>query len=220
MSRVVVYTCVFGHTDPLHEPMNISGARFVCFTDRNIGSKNWEIVRVENVEAPTRLSRTYKLTPHKLFPDAEISLWMDASFSLRIPIDDAIASHPETIIRFKHKDRSRIKDEAAEIARIGKAKPEPTFAQLATYQAEGFDTDQNPMQELSCNGVLMRRHTPEIAALNDLWLEQLNRHTLRDQMSLDYCLWKLGINAGFWPGTHDNCPHFKHKHYKRPVLDF
>lgn len=220
MSRIVVYTCVFGHTDPLHEPAIIGNARFVCFTDRNINSKNWEMVRIETAEAPTRLSRTYKLTPHLLFPDAEISLWMDASFSLRTSILDVIDSHPEKIVRFSHKDRTRIKDEAQEIARIGKARPEPTFAQLAQYQSEGFDTDDNPMQELSCNGVVMRRHLPEIAALNELWLEQLNKHTLRDQMSLDYCMWRLGITPGRWPGTHTDCPHFKYKHYRRPVSDF
>jgi len=218
--NLIVYTAAFGNTDPLQEPETTAGARFVCFTDQPLTSKQWEIVRMPRQEAPTRASRVLKLNPHRLFPGADASLWMDACFSLRTPVEQLLAQYPESITAFLHRDRSRIVDEAHEIARIGKAKPVAVFRQLATYQAAGFDTAENPMRALSCNGVILRRHTPEIAALNEAWTREIEQHTLRDQMSLDYVAWRQGVTIGRWPGTHATCPHFEHRYFKRPVNDF
>jgi hypothetical protein len=217
---IVVYTACFGNTDPLHEPQVVGGARFVCFTDQDVASTRWEIRRLPPVQAPTRESRIHKLASHLLFPEADVTIWMDCCFELLTPPEDIVAAYPGEITVFRHRDRTRIQDEAAEIIRLHKALPEATRAQLAAYQSEGFDTDAAPMSELSCNGVVMRRNTPAVAALNELWLQQIRQHTLRDQMSLDYCLWKLGMKPGRWPGPHDACPHFRHQHYKRPVNDY
>lgn len=218
--ELIVYTAAFGNTDPLQEPETTAGARFVCFTDQPFKSKRWEIVRMPTQEAPTRASRVLKLNPHRLFTGADASLWMDACFSLRTPFSDLLAQYPHEIITFRHRDRQRIVDEAHEIARIGKAKPITVFRQLATYQSEGFDTANNRMAELSCNGVVMRRHTPRVAALNEAWTREIEQHTLRDQMSLDYVAWKLGLKLGRWPGTHAENPHFGYRYFKRPVNDF
>lgn len=218
--EIVVYTAHFGNTDPLHEPGNFPGARFVCFTDHEVKSDQWEVRRLPPVVKPTRASRIHKLSSHLLFPTADVTIWMDCCFELLTPPQELVELYRDDITVFRHRDRTRIKDEAAEIIRLRKALPEVTRDQLAAYQSEGFDTDAAPMTELSCNGVVMRRNTPAISALNELWLRQIRQHTLRDQMSLDYCLWKLGMAPARWPGTHDTCPHFRHQHYKRPVNDF
>lgn len=218
--ELIVYTAVFGNTDPLHEPETTAGARFVCFTDQPLKSKHWQIVQMEQQGAPTRASRVLKLNPHVLFPEAAASLWMDANFELRTPLPDLLAQYPQEIVTFRHRDRQRIVDEAHEIARIGKAKAITVFRQLATYQSEGFDTANSRMSELSCNGVVLRRHTPAVAALNEAWTREIEMHTLRDQMSLDYVAWRQGMKIDRWPGTHDACPHFRHTHYRRPVNDF
>lgn len=217
---LIVYTAVFGNTDPLQEPEATSGARFVCFTDQPLKSKRWEIVRMRSQDRPTRVARTLKLNPHHLFPGADASLWMDACFILRTPVADLMAQHPEDVVTFRHKDRRRIVDEAHEIARLGKAKAITVFRQLATYQQAGFDTAQNQMQELSCNGVVLRRHNERAAAFNEAWTREIEQHTLRDQMSADFVAWQQGMKLGRWPGTHDANPHFGHRFFRRPVNDF
>jgi hypothetical protein len=215
---VIVYTCVFGHTDPLHEPVVTGSARFVCFTDQPIKSRRWEIVRVDPQNAPTRASRMMKARSHAAFPDAEWTLWMDANFSMEVD-PESLKPHGE-FVRFIHRDRARITDEAQEIVRLGKAKPDAIARQLAEYRAAGFDTDANPMHELSCNGVILRRHTPEVVALNEAWAAEISRHTLRDQMSLDYCAWRQGYTLAAWPGNHKVNPYFRITTYKRPTNDF
>lgn len=218
MSDLTVFTCVFGNTDPLHEPLARGDARFVCFTDQSIRSKSWEIVRIPKQDHPTRAARTMKALSHVSVPDSEWSLWMDANFTL--------AADPEALkaagdfVNFTHRDRSRITDEVAEIVRLGKAKPWASYRQIAEYHAAGFDTEESPQTVLSCNGVILRRHTEAVKAVNEAWAEEINRHTLRDQMSLDYVCWRLGFQLSKWPGSHDRNPHFRYTHYKRPVNDY
>ena len=219
--RLIVYTTVLGDTDPLHEPAVDCDAEFVCFTDRPLAAgSRWRAVPIDAAGAPTRVSRTLKLNPHRLFPGAATTLWIDACFTLRTDPRQLLDQHGEDMVTFRHRDRTRITDEAHEIARLGKARPIDVYRQLAAYQAEGFDTPAAPMRELSCNGVLLRRQTPRVAALCDLWTQQIERYTLRDQMSLDYCAWRLGLQLGRWPGTHDRNPHFDFRFYRRPVNDF
>lgn len=215
---MIVYTTVFGRTDPLHEPMAKGDARFICFTDQPIESKGWEIVRVERKDAPTRSSRMMKALSHRYFPDEEWVLWMDANFTLMVD-PELLKVHGE-FVNFVHRDRRRISDEWREIARLGKAKPETLQAQLAAYQADGFDTDAHPMTVLSCNGVILRRQTQMVRAINDAWAEEMERFTLRDQMCLDYVCWKHGYSLGKWPGFHNENPYFRFTHYKRPTNDF
>ena len=81
---MIVYTTVFGKTDPLHEPRCKSGWRFVCFTDQNITARRWEVVRVPTLERPARECRRLKLLPHLTFPQASISLWIDCCFTLLV----------------------------------------------------------------------------------------------------------------------------------------
>lgn len=214
---ITVFTTVFGNTDPLHEPVRAGNARFVCFTDQPIKSKRWEIVTLPKQAAPTRASRMMKALSHETV-DTEWSLWIDANFTLLVD-PERLLGHGE-FVNFKHRDRTRISDEANEIIRIGKALPEETMRQLHAYRADGFDTDEAPQRELSCNGVILRRHTPQVIALNEAWAGEIERHTLRDQMSLDYCAWRQGFELSRWPGTHDRNPYFKHKFYRRPVNDY
>lgn len=170
------------------------------------------------METPNRESRVAKALPP--FPgDITAWLWIDANFVLKIDPWEIYAKHPEPIVNFEHRDRKRIKDEAEEIIRLGKALPATTRRQLAAYQAEGFDTDDNPMTSLSNNGVLFRRNTPEVRKFNRLLLKQLRTYTLRDQMAVDYCAWKLGIRIGKFPGNFKNNHIADYHHFERPVND-
>lgn len=217
-SDLTVYTTVFGYTDPLHEPIVTGGARFVCFTDQPIRSKRWEIVSLPPQAAPTRSARAMKTLSHVTLPEADWTLWMDANFTLRVDPND-LKRHGE-FVTFRHRDRTRISAEAEAIVRLGKAKPDAIARQLAEYQAAGFDTDAMPQLELSCNGCILRRHTPAVRALNEAWADEIDRHTLRDQMSLDYTAWKLGLSLARWPGVHNSNPYFKFTPFKRPTNDF
>lgn len=217
MGDLTVFTTVFGRTDPLHEPKVTGNARFVCFTDQPLTSRHWEIVRVPRQEAPTRASRMMKTLSHQTV-QTEWSLWIDANFTLLVDPEELKAQGE--FVNFVHPDRRRITDEAAAIVRLSKAKPEAIWPQLAEYHAAGFDTDDNPQRVLSCNGVILRRHTDAVIAVNEAWAAEIERHTLRDQMSLDFVCWRQGLTLSKWPGSHRDNPFFKFTHFKRPTNDF
>ena len=211
----VVYTTVFGNTDPLHEPQCKTNARFICFTDQDIKSKHWEIVKVSPTDKPATESRRYKCLPHLLFGD-EITIWVDACLDCFFKPDDLIKKYQGIITNFNHPDRTRITQEAEAIIKAKKAPEADIRKQLVCYQSEGFDTEANPMKSLSNNGFILRRNCKE---LNELWWSEVKKHTRRDQMSLDYCAWKLGVTIDRFKGNIRKNPYVRYNHYNRPVND-
>jgi hypothetical protein len=198
---IVVYTTVFGPTDPLHEPRKPDGFRFVCFTDRPLKSRHWEIVQVPATDAPARECRKLKQLSHVTFPEADATLWLDAAFELLVSPAKVAALATADMVGFKHPDRTRISQEAPAIARAGKGLEGPTMAQLETYQAAGWDTDDNPQRHITNGGFLFRRHTPAVQRFNEAWHREVQTRTLRDQMSIDYCAWREGVAIGHYPGN-------------------
>lgn len=217
---LVVYTTLLGNTKPLHEPSATSAARFVCFTDQQITSDRWEIVRLPPSSVPSRDCRRLKQLSHAVFPEADATLWMDSNFSLKVDPLALLDKHPHPVTTFRHPHRNRISDEAKVIVSHGKAAAAAIAAQLAAYQAEGFDTDACPQQAISAGGFVLRMHTEAVKRFNDTWHHEVQSRCLRDQMSIDYAAWKSGVRILHLPGSHleNDFAHFTR--YKRAAVDF
>jgi len=203
---VIVYTAVFGKTDPLQIPTVRGECEYRCYTDQDITSDFWEIIRVEKKEEPARASRILKAHPGFEVPH----LWIDANFILRVDPIEILDAHPEELVNFNHRDRVRITDEAKEIVRLRKSPQDDVLRQLLAYKAEGFDVDNNPMRSLSCNGMNLKRPTERVRAFSSLLARQLGMYSDRDQMAWDYCVWKTGAVLGKFPGTFDNNPYTRY----------
>lgn len=197
---MIVYTTVIGNTDELKEPLNPSGVRFVCFADRDIESRHWEIIRVEPTNTPNRQHHEIKQLSHECL-DCDVSLWIDAAFVLRVDPCEVMRAATRSITGFKHPDRTRISQEAHAIVKAGKGLEAQTFAQLNQYRADGWDTDKNPQQYITNGGFLLRFHTPEVIRFNEYWHNEVQTKTLRDQMSIDYSAHKTGVQIGHFRGT-------------------
>ena len=203
---MIVYTAVFGNTDPLQSPTVRGECEYRCYTDQDIFSDFWDIIRVEQQEEPARASRILKADPGFEVPH----LWIDCNFVLRCDPRKILAAHPEELVNFNHRDRARIKDEAKEIARLKKAPEDIVMRQLHDYQAQGFDTDSAPMLSLSCNGMNLKRPTRRVMDFSRLLARQLRLYSDRDQMAWDYCAWMTGAQQGRFPGTFDNNPYTRY----------
>ena len=218
---MIVYTTVFGDTDPLREPKRPGTARWVCFTDRPLKSSVWEIVQVPPSSTPKRECRKLKQPSHLVFPDAEITLWVDAQMELLVSPDELAARYGGELTGFRHHKRCRIKDEAPAIIAAGKGKADAIYAQLAAYQADGWDTDANPQRAITNGGFLLRRHTDRVKRFNELWHHEVQTRTLRDQMSIDYCAAKAGLPIKYFPGNMVQNPIARRNHYpSKPTNDF
>lgn len=219
--NLVVYTCVFGDTDPLRDPVRPGRTRFVCFTDQAVRSKVWEVVRLPAQVAPKRACRAYKQPSHLVFPDAVATLWIDAQIQLLADPLDLLRRFTGEFTGFRHHKRQRITEEAEAIIAAGKGKADAIHAQLAAYKADGWDTDAGPQQAITNGGFMLRRHTERVRRFNEMWHHEVQTRTLRDQMSLDYCAANAGLRIDYFPGTVNRSAFGRRHHYgSKPTNDF
>lgn len=149
-----------------------------------------------------RRAKWFKLHPHRLFPDHELSIWIDGSVSVRAPIDEWIAQLDTPWAVFPHRGRSCILEEAAACGALCKDEPVRMFRQIARYFVEGYPRHHG----LSENTVIVRRHADAaVIALAERWWREILHGSSRDQLSFDYCCWKEGFRYQRLPGSvYDN----------------
>ena len=216
--KLTVYTSVFGDTDPLHDSMIRSEAKFVCLTDNpKLTSKFWQVVNIGKLEKPNRHSRTVKAMSH-VYTDTEWSLWIDCNFTLKV--DPLRLLTLGEFVNFSHPMRDNLLDEAKEIIRLNKAKADTVERQLSAYEKDGFPIRTKLPYGMSNNGVVLRRHTDKVCRVNEEWKRQHDLYTLRDQLCVDYVLWKHHMKPHRFIGSYLGNPYFVYHRSRRPVTDF
>ena len=156
---------------------------------------------------PRLRARRHKLLPHQLFPKADYSLWMDGCLQLledpRNLVEKYLRYHD--ICLFDHMQRNCIYQEAEACRRLRKDNAEVLRKLVLRYRAEGYPEHRG----LAETTAVLRRHSEDVRKLNEEWWEELRNHSIRDQMSFDYVMWKLGMEYMTFEGTRTNSPHFK-----------
>lgn len=186
---IVVYTAIFGGSDSLK--IAPEADRCVCYTDGNLAGGGWEIVRVPVPVKPRSAARTLKMTPHEIYPEADGWLWVDGSIEIRDFEALMAAVGDAEIACLPHPDRSTCYAEGETVIRLKIAADrgkEQVREALAKYRAEGFSP-----KSLSTTGLFYRRNTPRVVKFNRLWHEELNAYGTNDQVHVDYCAWKVGV---------------------------
>ena len=241
MGRKVVYTAIFGSYDNLLEPKYIpEGWDFVCFTDTDLKSDVWKVVKVPAVyNDPTRNARRYKLLPHKWFPEYDVSIWIDGNFGIQGDVNKAVEVYlaNNNMAIFDHTkvwdNRDCIYQEAQAIFYLGqknkgsyKDDPDVIKVQMEKYIAEGYPANNG----LIVSGILFRRHNKQdVIDTMNLWWEEVKYNSKRDQLSFNYAAWRTGIQL-YWldhdirentyffhPGKH---PRNKKSNYAPISLDY
>ncbi|KAH6756552.1 DNA-directed RNA polymerase subunit beta [Perilla frutescens var. hirtella] len=217
--KVVVSTCAFGGGDDLYQPIGMSenSLRKVCYvafwdeitlaTQEAEGNKvdgslfigKWRIIIVRDL--PFRDQRLNgkipKMLPHRLFPNARYSIWVDSKSQFRrdpLGVLEALLwrSNHELGIS-EHGARSSVYDEAKAVVKKNKATPEEVEVQMAQYHHDGLPEDKrfNGKKALAEASIIVREHTPVTNLFMCLWFNEVVRFTSRDQLSFPYILWRL-----------------------------
>ena len=195
INNKIVYTAIFADKDNVKQICKSENCDYVLFTDDpELDSDIFRVVFCDvNYQDPTRQARYYKVLAHRLFPDYDYSLWVDASMRIEgIDInrlfDRYLKSHD--IALHEHPARNCIYDEARECIKRNKDNPATINQQLETYRDHGYPPDNG----LVSTGILFRRHTDEIAQLNEFWWNEIEKHSRRDQLSFNYVARKNDID--------------------------
>jgi hypothetical protein len=160
---------------------------------------------------PTREARRYKILSHQ-FTD-EWSLWVDSSVILKKPVEEIIKKYQDKdLVVFKSRYTNCVYQEAGIIKELKLDNPELIDRQMEKYKKAGLPEEIG----LSTTTCVFRRHTKKIIEFNNMWWAELSAFSKRDQLSIDYCLWTLGITPNYFDGTLFDSPDFTYtEHIKR-----
>jgi hypothetical protein len=212
--NVVVYTASIGTAETPPAPRVIDAkTRYVCITDRPLALTGWERMSVGAGGNPRRTARRVKALSHRLFPTADVAIWIDASFELQVLPHVLVNDMMTTgcvLAGLRHPDRRRITEEAQVVSEQRMAKADDVARQLSTYQHDKFDTPNAPQGVLTTTGLLVRTHTPRVKEFNERWWHEMKAHTLRDQLSIDYCAFKLELSIGYLFGHYRSNPYARY----------
>jgi hypothetical protein len=223
--KIVVYTAIFGVIDPLWSPFPAAlDVEHVCFTDRARTNRGlwthqltedwpemldgsggmrplrqaWDVRVIKPRFGHRKQARHCKTMVHEYLPDADVTVWLDGNVRLMVPVKWAVRRWlgEADFATFDHPDRRCLYEEAAFCIRRGKGNKGRLQAQVAAYRDAGMPTRWS-LPETKC---VIRRNTPEMAELNEAWWAEIRQRSLRDQVSLPYVCWKLGLKWKPIPG--------------------
>lgn len=216
--KIVVYTAIFSEQAEQYDvlrPVTVrSSAEFLAFTDTDIEVEGWSVLKRGTFLQPRRAARWHKCLPHVvLSSEVDYSVWMDGSLGLRVSpeqlIDEWMGKHD--IVSFAHPVRDCAYDEAGAVIKKAKAPAWAVLAQMEQYKKDGFPRHMGLLG--TC--LVIRKHTYQMKQFNQLWWEQIDRHTVRDQLSVNYCLWRLGLECYAIPERAWRHPYFSFVQHQR-----
>lgn len=191
--KLVVYTANIGDYDELEDPQFIDpNIEYVCFTDDvDFKSDIWQVRllnRDEIGENPLKV-RELKFFPHKLFPEYDMSIWLDSKYVIKGDIREYVAKYYQgnKLLFFPHYSRDCIYEEAIRCIQLQKGDPAIIEQQITHYRNQGYP-EHNGMCEGAC---IVREHNDiRLQELMEAWWLEVNRFSRRDQISLPYVMWK------------------------------
>ena len=187
--NTIIYTCIIGGYDTLQEITTKHQA--ICFTDTDIKSATWEIVKIK---LEPKIFRKVKICPHLFLPKHDRNVWIDGNC-----VFDDIDKIIEPMNGFnilKHWKRNCVYAEAVRCIETGKDKEEIIMKQINKYYHENYPFN-NGMVESS---VMVRDNTEVNKKFGKLWWSQVRRYSVRDQISFNYVAWKTGLHyKTFYP---------------------
>jgi hypothetical protein len=222
--RIAVYTSIFGGYDELHEnQFQMEGVDYTCFTDRDIESKTWKIVKSTPIyNDPNRNAKKYKILPHRYLKDYDWSVWVDGNIKVISDIRGLCAGDPYKV--YDHMQvfdkRDCIYDEAQAILNFGKINSEKTpdrgiknwkdnpkliVDQMNRYISEGYPKQNG----LATNPIIIRNHHDFNVIKNmEDWWNEIKYNSKRDQLSFNYIAWKNNFNFVYLQGDSRNNEYF------------
>ena len=145
---------------------------------------------------PVAISRDPKLRPHKYFPKALETLYIDATREVAQPLQNFETSllgplqAPVEWCSKHHTKRDCIYQEL-EAPRVKRLVPDATRQFLRTfYKSENFPEHYG----LPENPIIYRKNTYKVQLVGELWWAMMHLQAAwRDQIFLPYVMWKLGL---------------------------
>jgi len=196
---IVVYSAIFGGVDTPWAAPKIPGVDFVLFTDdATLRAPGWRtVVFSPAFDDPRKSAKIFKVLPHRYLAPYRVSVWVDGTCCPRRDPRPWIASVLKSgIATFAHPERNCIYDEARICIERGFER-DVIEAQVARYREAGYPAHHG----LNTCTIIAREHNAShIAAAMEEWWQEIERGSIRDQLSFNYVLWRRGLVSDLIPG--------------------
>jgi len=142
---------------------------------------------------PTRHNRKLKILYHRYLPAHDFSIYIDSNILIKCNLNLFVIKRifKKRVTVVKHRERKTVEQEAKEVIRLKRDAEDVVSKQMNLYNNEGF-TDVYLLTE---NGLILRPGSEKsIIKLMEMWWDQVRNHSKRDQLSFNYCRWKLNFD--------------------------
>ena len=183
---MIVYTCITNDYDNLKEPRVITpGWEYICYSDAQQKSDVWETIITDRPQREVKiLGNDYN----------ERVLYVDGSIQIIGDLDKFLMAIGKTFSLWRHPVRDCIFQEAEAVIEIKGLNKEVVYRQMLKYN------DMPRHWGLGQTGVLYRDFGDEdVQRLSIRWWNEVRDGVTRDQLSLTWCAWKLGMRPHFVP---------------------
>ncbi len=194
IKKVPVFTAITGgYEKPIVHEVLDPWAEYVLFSDTTVSDPGCWLVQELGREAndPLTSARLTKASADRFFKDSEFAIWIDANVLIRnslgyyLGLATKNSSFP--IFGIPHPVRNCAYAESIAVIAAGKGAEEAVRRQMNRYRDEGFPANHGLIET---NFMIFNLHHPKIGAVLEDWRSELRNETRRDQLSLNYVLWK------------------------------
>lgn len=193
-NKTVVYTALTGGYDqPVrHEHLN-PNYDYVIFSDLPLNNNGFWDVRPIDFWHPdgVRMARRIKTSPHIYLKEYETAIWIDANVVIRKDIkkyvDKLKNQHSVAIAGIPHPHRKCAYKEAQIVVDSNKDISGRVDRQMRTYESFKFPKEHDLIES---NFLVIDLKNKITAQLMSDWWSQINKYSHRDQLSLNFVLWK------------------------------
>ncbi|MBR1756220.1 MAG: BNR-4 repeat-containing protein [Alphaproteobacteria bacterium] len=195
-NKIVIYTALVNHYDSIKIPQILHpNIDYICFTNQPIKDTGvWQIMACPWLDADsTRTARYIKTHPHYLLPEYEIAIWLDSNLLICgdiFPYIEKFLTSDCAVGAVWHPQRQNIYQEVKACDELKKDNADIMYAQVEIYRQEGFE--HNDLIE--SNFMMFKLTNPKVPFFLNMWWSQIESFSRRDQLSLNYCLQKCGLN--------------------------
>lgn len=206
MNKKCIFTYITGNYDNLMNPNVITpGWDYICFTDnKSISSDVWDIKPIHDkdlsVYCPKRRANSVVMKYYEYIPDHyDICICIDGNLKIHKNLNELLSEfnydlNEHDLMIPNHPDRSCVYEEAKAIINLNKDTRSNTESHVQKLKAEKYPAN-NGLYE-TCAMVLNRKSPLLKELFKDWYKEYMRLPCKRDQMSLNYVIWKYsnGIN--------------------------
>ncbi|XP_058095400.1 probable hexosyltransferase MUCI70 [Magnolia sinica] len=247
---IVVASAIFGNYDMIQQPKNCSEAakRNVCFymfldEETEAYMKNsslldntnrvglWRVVIIHNLpyDDARRNGKVLKLLLHRIFPNAQFSIWVDGKLELVVDpyqiLERFLWRQKASFAISRHYRRFDVFEEAEANKAAGKYDNASIDYQIEFYKREGL-TRYSPAKlpitsDVPEGCVIIREHIPITNLFTCLWFNEVDRFTSRDQISFSTVRDKIMSKVNWSVNMFMDCErrNFVVQGYHRDILE-